>query len=344
MPNAANLNLGGLIMKAREFIGKSFSSKLFLTMTIGLALYCGGSILSAIISLLGGVSGVLDLVIEAALLIAPVISLLAAYKLYRGEVNSYNIRKLKSFCTFIKVLCIVLAVLLAVIGFILIIGVSMISSMLTSNSDYLDIFTEALNEVDPAVADAALQFLSAGAAIIIAITVVVVGFGISFSILLASTFSDLGKRNEELAAAYDADGYLFENKTPKIRLWITGVICAVMVLLTLTASFADAIGMGGLALYLISAAIWFDENTKEQIKLREEEWNRESNTTDPYGEPAYAPVSEPAYVPAPEQYESPEPAGRPTVDLGKKPSGADETPDSPSNEKNVANKLDKGSR
>ena len=119
-------------MKAREFIDKSFRSNLFLTTAIGLAIYCGASVLSGLLSLS---SDVFSLLVEAALLIAPVMSLIAAFKLYSGTVNSFYIRRLGLFCTFMKILCIILTVLLAILGVAAVLGLSAISNLLLQGGE-----------------------------------------------------------------------------------------------------------------------------------------------------------------------------------------------------------------
>lgn len=249
-------------MKTREIIANSFKSKLFLVLMIGLSVVCGGYIISALASLGSGI-GIIGLIVNALFAIAPTISVVCGWLVFAGKVNEGNIKGIKAYCSFEKVMTIIATVFIG-IACGLIFALTILLIIIASEAEEIIYeVVEAAEEIEvDGVADLIEDFadlLTDGAIILAVVVAIVIGLIMFVMINLASTYGAIKKFFVRLADGYEEDKFNAGRKLPIKRLWIFGVLSALSAVPTMFISFSAAIPSLGTATFFIMCALWFKE-------------------------------------------------------------------------------------
>ena len=255
-------------MNTREILAKSFKSKLFLVLMIGLSVVCSGYIISALTSLTSDV-GIIGLIINALFAIAPTISVVSGWLLFGGKVNAGNIKGVKAYSSFQKVMTVIATVFVGIFCGI-IFGLAVLLVVIASEAEEaiygivelaeeLDVGADFLAELADAIVDGAIVF-----AVIIAVLIAIIMF---VMINLASTYKGIKKSFIRLAECYEDDNFNANRKIkyPIKRLWIFGVLYALTAIPTAFVSVSAAIPSLGTATFFIACALWFSETNNALV-------------------------------------------------------------------------------
>lgn len=255
-------------MNTREILAKSFKSKLFLVLMIGLSVVCSGYIISALTSLTSGV-GIIGLIFNALFAIAPTISVVCGWLLFGGKVSTGNIKGVKAYSSFQKVMTVIATVFVGIFCGI-IFGLAVLLVVIASEAEEaiygivelaeeLDVGADVFAELADAIVDGAIVF-----AVIIAIVIAIIMF---VMINLASTYKRITKSFIRLAECYEDDNFNANRKIkfPIKRLWIFGVLYALTAIPTMLISVSAAIPSLGTATFFIACALWFNETNNALV-------------------------------------------------------------------------------